>query len=113
LSPSYWKQLSISAAKTNQSVFQSPIIFGNGGTLPLAVPLSKDARFYGFPAGFYLKKSNVVNEMTPGIPSTVTAFSWLMATIDGSIFIIFLVIAIWFNRYRSSQLENSNQTFVT
>jgi len=105
LTPSYWRQLSTKVAKTNQSVYESTIITGNAGTPPSAVPISKGARFYGFPMGFYFNNSNVKNNSLPNIPTTVTAYSWLWATLDSFILIIFLVAAIWINIRPSSQLK--------
>jgi hypothetical protein len=110
LSPAYWRQLSLKQAP-HSIQFQSTVIVDVSGTLPSAIPLSKDARFYGFPVGFYLKKANILNDSLPGVPFTVTAFSWLWATVDGAIVIVTLLAALWFNRRRRfSQTLTTNKT---
>jgi|GEM_PF-4706500 len=108
LSPAYWRQLSLN--ENSHSSYQSTVIVDSSGTTPSAVPLSKDARFYGFPVGFYLKKANVLNGSLPGVPYTVTAFAWLWAVVDGTIVIVTLLAALWFNRRRHfSQDSDSNE----
>ena len=106
LSPSYWRQLEMKVPKPAFS--QSTVFLSSGGTLPSAVPLSKGAQFYGFPAGFYFKKVNVLNYFLPNVPYTVTAFSWLWATADGLIIVITLAAALWFNRRRPSQTSDAS-----
>ena len=109
LSPSYWRQLNMKIAKSSD--YQPMATFSTAGTPPSTVPLSKGAQFYGFPAGFYLKKANVTNASLFGIPYTITAFSWLWATVDGAIVIVTLAAALWFNRRRHfSQTLNTNET---
>jgi hypothetical protein len=108
LSPSSWKQLNISIPKANQSIYNTTIIVNRGGTPPLVVPLSQGARFYGFPVGFYLKKTDVTTSTLPGTRAVVTAFSWMWATLDGLLVIITVAICLWINYRRSSFLPYSS-----
>jgi len=109
LSPAYWQQLSLNENHSSYQ-YQSTVIVDSSGTIPSVIPLSKDARFYGFPVGFYLKKANVLNDSLPGVPYTVTAFSKLWAVVDGAIVIVTLLAALWLNRRRHfSQTATINE----
>ena len=107
LSPSYWRQLTMKVPVSNTL---STVFLSSAGTPPSTTPLSKGAQFYGFPAGFYFKNTKVINGTMPGVPYTVTAFSWLCATVDGLVVVIALVIVLWFIRHRPSQTLDAKET---
>ena len=101
LVPSHWKirDLNISASA---DLSQATVTTGNT-VIPPTPPLSQGAKFYGFPAGFYLKNGGTVNTTYSSSTSSVTAWSWLWAVADGLFIVATLGIAIVFNRRRASK----------
>jgi hypothetical protein len=111
LSPSYWKQLKI--IQSSHSPYKDMVFGSSAGTMPSAVALSKGAHFYGFPVGFYFKKSGVLNQSLPGVPYTIEAFSSRWAIVDGSIIFVTLLIALFFNlRHGKSKLTENSESAI-
>ncbi len=107
LSPSYWKQTSLKVQ--DKTSFQEIFYDNNLGTQKLSTPLSKDAKTYGFPFDFYLKKSNVVLSNLPESTVTITAYSKILAVVDGLIIFITLIFAALINWKRLAPTKTHAQ----
>jgi hypothetical protein len=100
LTPASWRQKSIKIAAPQNPYMQSGPLMGNGGMAPSSEPLSHNAKFNGFPLGFYFSNHLSNDNSFVGQSVTITAYSWLWAIIDGLIVVAALALALVYNRSR-------------
>lgn len=98
LKPSHWKIMDF---QLNASFSLSQASASGSSSTNSTKPYSDGAKFNGFPFGFYFVKS----ESTTIYQYSVSAYSWLWASVDILIVVLGLLVAFLFNRKRNFQTE--------
>lgn len=94
LAPSSWKLIEYDASVTGSVTMTT----ATTTVTPANPPLSTNASFKGFPFGAYFSRSSNTSTSSANSSYSVSAYSWLWATVDGLLVVGLFIAAGWYSR---------------